>query len=39
MDAMKEKNEDFLLIMGNMMEAIKPLIQNEYNDEFIDKFA
>lgn len=39
MNAMKEKNEDFFLIMGNMMEAIKPLIQNEYKDEFMDKFA
>lgn len=39
MDALKEKDENFFLIMGSMVEAMKPLIQNEYQDECFDKFA
>jgi PAS domain S-box len=44
MDAMIEKDKDFFLIMGNMVEAMKPLIhksqmRNHVVDEFDDKFT
>ena len=39
MDAMIEKDKDFFFIMGNMVEAVKPLIQNEYVEDFQDKFT
>ncbi len=39
MDALREKDENFFLIMGSMIEAMKPLIQNDYRDEHMDKFA
>jgi len=39
MDALNEKDENFFLIMGNMVEAMKPLILNEYKEEYFDKFA
>ncbi len=39
MDAMVEKDKDFFLIMGNMVEAVKPLIQTEYVEDFQDKFT
>jgi two-component system sensor histidine kinase UhpB len=38
-NALKDKDRDFFLIMGNMVEAMKPLIQNEYKEEYQDKFA
>jgi two-component system sensor histidine kinase UhpB len=39
MDAMIEKDKDFFFIMGNMVEAVKPLIQKEYVEDFQDKFT
>jgi len=39
MDAMIEKDKDFFFIMGNMVEAVKPLIQKEYVENFQDKFT
>lgn len=44
MDAMIEKDKDFFIIMGNMVEAMKPLIHkshmhNHVVDEFDDKFT
>lgn len=39
MDAMVEKDNNFRLIMSNMMEAIKPLIAQEYSENFQDKFT
>jgi len=44
MDAMIEKDRDFFLIMGNMVEAMKPLIHSSnikghVMDEFDDKFT
>ncbi len=39
MDAMVEKDKDFFFIMGNMVEAVKPLIQKEYVEDFQDKFT
>lgn len=39
MDAMVEKDNNFRLIISNMMEAIKPLIAQEYSEEFNDKFT
>jgi len=39
MDAMIEKDKNFFLIMGSMVEAMKPLIQQEYTDEYQDKFT
>ncbi len=39
MDAMVEKDKDFFDIMGNMVEAVKPLIQKEYVEDFQDKFT
>jgi two-component system, NarL family, sensor histidine kinase UhpB len=39
MDAMIEKDKDFFFIMGNMVEAVKPLIQKDYVEDFKDKFT
>lgn len=39
MDAMVEKDNNFRLIIANMMEAIKPLIAQEYSEEYNDKFT
>ena len=39
MNAMIEKDKDFFFIMGNMVEAVKPLIQKEYVEDFQDKFT
>ncbi len=39
MNAMVEKDKDFFSIMGNMVEAVKPLIQKEYVEDFQDKFT
>ena len=40
MGEMKEKDENFFMIMGSMMNAMKPLIQKEYQKkEYFDKFA
>jgi two-component system, NarL family, sensor histidine kinase UhpB len=39
MEAMIEKDKNFFLIMGSMVEAMKPLIQQEYNDDYQDKFT
>jgi two-component system, NarL family, sensor histidine kinase UhpB len=39
MDAMIEKDKNFFLIMGSMVEAMKPLIQQEYSDDYQDKFT
>jgi len=39
MDAMVEKDKDFFSIMGNMVEAVKPLIQNEQVEDFKSKFT
>lgn len=39
MDAMVEKDKDFFFIMGNMVEAVKPLIQKDYVEDFQDKFT
>ena len=39
MDAKIEKDKDFFFIMGNMVEAVKPLIQKEYVEDFQDKFT
>jgi two-component system, NarL family, sensor histidine kinase UhpB len=39
MEAMIEKDKNFFLIMGSMVEAMKPLIQQEYIDDYQDKFT
>jgi len=39
MDAMVEKDNNFRLIITNMMEAIKPLIAQEYSEEHHEKFT
>jgi two-component system, NarL family, sensor histidine kinase UhpB len=39
MDAMIEKDKNFFLIMGSMVEAMKPLIQQEYVDDYQEKFT
>ncbi len=39
MDAMMEKDNNFRLIMANMMEAVKPLIANEYSENYYDKLT
>jgi two-component system, NarL family, sensor histidine kinase UhpB len=39
MEAMIEKDNNFRLIIANMMEAIKPLIAQEYSEEYQDKFT
>jgi len=39
MEAMIEKDKNFFLIMGSMVEAMKPLIQLEYVDNYQDKFT
>ena len=39
MDAMIEKDKDFFAIMGNMVEAVKPLIQDEQVEDFKSKFT
>ncbi len=39
MDAMIEKDNNFRLIIANMMEAIKPLIAQEYSEEYHDKLT
>jgi two-component system, NarL family, sensor histidine kinase UhpB len=39
MDAMIEKDKDFFSIMGNMVEAVKPLIQEEHVEDFKNKFT
>ncbi|MGZ7068558.1 MAG: PAS domain-containing protein, partial [Methanobacterium sp.] len=39
MEAMIEKDKNFFLIMGSMIEAMKPLIQQEYIDDYQDKFT
>jgi two-component system sensor histidine kinase UhpB len=39
MDAMIEKDNNFRLIMSNMMEAVKPLIANEYSENYYDKLT
>lgn len=39
MEAMVEKDNNFRIIITNMMEAIKPLIAQEYSEEYHDKFT
>lgn len=39
MEAMIEKDNNFRMIIANMMEAIKPLIAQEYSEEYHDKFT
>ena len=40
MNAMKEKDNDFFSIMGNMVEAVKPLIEeDQVKDFFKGKFT
>lgn len=39
MDAMIEKDNNFRLIIANMMEAIKPLIAQEYSEDYYDKLT
>ena len=39
MEAMIEKDKNFFLIMGSMVEAMKPLIQLEYVDDYQEKFT
>jgi len=39
MDAMIEKDNEFFLIMGSMVEAMKPLIQQDNVEDFHDKFT
>ncbi len=39
MEAMIEKDNNFRLIISNMMEAIKPLIAQEYSESYNDKFT
>ena len=39
MDAMIEKDKDFFDIMGNMVEAVKPLILEEQVEDFKSKFT
>lgn len=38
-EAMIEKDNNFRLIIANMMEAIKPLIAREYSEEYHDKLT
>jgi two-component system sensor histidine kinase UhpB len=38
-NAMRKKDRDFFLIMGSMLEAMKPLIHEEYAEEFQEKFT
>lgn len=38
-DAMVEKDKDLFAIMGNMVEAVKPLIQDEQVEDFKSKFT
>lgn len=37
-EAMVEKDKSYRMIIANMMEAIKPLIAQEYSEEYYDKF-
>lgn len=39
MEAMVEKDNNFRLIIANMMEAIKPLIAQEYSEDYHDKLT
>lgn len=39
LDAMIEKDNNFRLIMSNMMEAIRPLIAQEYSENYHDKLT
>jgi two-component system sensor histidine kinase UhpB len=39
MEAMVEKDNNFRLIISNMMEAIKPLIAQEYSEDYHDKLT
>lgn len=39
MEAMIEKDNNFRMIISNMMEAIKPLIAQEYSEEYQDKLT
>ncbi len=39
MEAMIEKDNNFRLIISNMMEAIKPLISQEYSENYHDKLT
>jgi PAS domain S-box-containing protein len=39
MDAMVEKDNEFFLIMGSMVEAMKPLIQQDSVEDYHDKFT
>jgi len=39
MEAMIEKDKNFFLIMGSMVEAIKPLIQQEYVADYQEQFT
>lgn len=40
MGELKEKDENFFMIMSSMVEAMKPLIHSEYKkEEYFDKFA
>jgi two-component system, NarL family, sensor histidine kinase UhpB len=39
MDAMIEKDKDFFSIMGNMVDAVKPLIHEEHVEDFKNKFT
>lgn len=39
MDAMIEKDNEFFLIMGSMVEAMKPLIQQDSVEDYHDKFT
>lgn len=39
MEAMVEKDNNFRMIIANMMEAIKPLIAQEYSEEYHDKLT
>ena len=39
MNAMVEKDKDFFAIMGNMVEAVKPLIQEDQVEDFKSKFT
>ena len=38
-DAMVEKDKDLFDIMGNMVEAVKPLIQDDQVEDFQGKFT
>jgi hypothetical protein len=39
MEAMIEKDNNFRMIIANMMEAIKPLIAQEYSEEYHDRLT